>query len=163
MSSVKVMKKHKRSKLFVDPKLQIAVICRVTLYWLVSVAVLALLAAVQVVLSSNAVGYEVLVGRVLTAFGPALIASVIVLPLLLFDSVRFSNKFAGPMFRLRTEMQNLAETGQGTPLKFREGDFWYDLANSYNAIAERMNTGGAAENDELSTESANSHKAVPVA
>jgi hypothetical protein len=103
------MKTHNRKRLMVDPKLQIAVLCRVTMYWLVAVTVLCMMAAVQVVLTDSAVGYELLANRVLTAFGPALIASVIALPLLLFDCVRFTNKFAGPMHRLRREVKHCAK------------------------------------------------------
>ncbi|MGI9457346.1 MAG: hypothetical protein ACR2NU_12350 [Aeoliella sp.] len=132
------MKTHKRKRLMVDPKLQIAVLCRVTMYWLVAVTVLCLMAAVQVVLTDSAVGYELLANRVMIAFGPALIASVIALPLLLFDCVRFTNKFAGPMHRLRREVKQLADTGKAEPMDFRKGDFWYDLAVQFNRLAERM-------------------------
>jgi len=122
----------------VDPKLQIAVLCRVTLYWLVAVSILCLLAALQVVLTSSTVGYELLMNRVLVAFGPALIASIIALPLLLLDCVRFTNKFAGPMHRLRSEVEKLADTGEASPINFRKGDFWYDLAEQFNRLASRL-------------------------
>ena len=131
-------KKSSRRRFFVDPRLQLALVLRVALYWVVCTVVLALLASVQVLLTGGNLGYGVLIDRVLVSFGPALVASVIVLPMLLFDCVRFSNRFAGPMFRLRDQLKQLADTGHAEPVKFRKGDFWYEMAQEFNRVAERM-------------------------
>lgn len=131
------MKKSKRHLLLIDPKVQVPLLCRVTFYWLVSLTLMGLLIAIQIGLGSPNASFGVRMTRMVVSFGPALITSVLLLPLLLFDCVRFSNRFAGPMHRLRREFARLADTGEADRLHFREGDFWKDLADQYNRIAER--------------------------
>lgn len=60
------------------------------------------------------------------------------LPYFLVDTVRLSNRFAGPVRRLRTGLEALADRDQVSPLVFREGDFWVSTAVAYNAVAERQ-------------------------
>jgi hypothetical protein len=86
-------------------------------------------------------------------FGPALVGAVLLMPLVLFDIVRLSNRFAGPLLRLRRSLRALAKGEEVAPLKFREGDFWQDFAKEFNAVAERMNKlNEAAKADELDEE-----------
>lgn len=132
------MNTSKRNRLLVDPKVQTPLLCRVAFYWVVSLLLMGLLISIQIGLGSRSASFDVKIMRMLVAFGPALITSVMLLPLLLFDCVRYSNRFAGPMLRLRREFAKLAETGQADQLDFREGDFWKDLADQFNRIADRM-------------------------
>lgn len=59
------------------------------------------------------------------------------LPYFLVDTVRLSNRFAGPVRRLRNALEDLAYHNQAQPLVFRDGDFWVSTANAYNAVAEQ--------------------------
>lgn len=132
------MKKTKRIKLFVDRKVQGPLLVRVTCYWLTALVLMGLLSCIQVGLSSSAAPFEVKLTRALLSFGPALITSLIILPLLLLDCIRYSNRFAGPMIRLLGRVRTLAETGKAEPIQFREGDFWFDLAEQFNKVSARM-------------------------
>ncbi|MEX2170435.1 MAG: hypothetical protein WD851_14060 [Pirellulales bacterium] len=132
------MKTFKRKRLFVDSPVQGRLLCRVVLYWCLAVAIMGTLAAVQVAIETRHAPFSLVVNRTLLAFGPSLIAAVVMLPLILFDVLRFSNKFAGPMHRLRREMKRLAGGESCAPINFREGDFWYDLAEQFNRLAERL-------------------------
>jgi methyl-accepting chemotaxis protein len=71
-------------------------------------------------------------------FGPALIASFILLPLVIYDIISLSNRFTGPLFRLRRSMRALANGEEVKPIRFRDGDFWQGLAEEFNAVLERM-------------------------
>jgi hypothetical protein len=71
-------------------------------------------------------------------FWPVFFASALVLPLLLADVLRVSNRFAGPMYRLRNALRDLADGKAVTPVKFREGDFWCNMADEFNRVLERM-------------------------
>lgn len=132
------MKKSKRRRLLVDSKLQGALLRRVTGYWCVSVLVLAALAGAQVAVFGAEVSWSVTINRTLQAFGPSFLALLLLLPVLLLDSLRFSLRFAGPMQRLRGEVRRLAEGEWGGPVKFREGDYWHDLSVQINRVAEEL-------------------------
>ena len=60
------------------------------------------------------------------------------LPYFLVDTVRLSNRFAGPVRRLRTGLEDLAQREQVQPMVFRDGDFWVSTAVAYNAVAEQQ-------------------------
>ena len=67
-------------------------------------------------------------------YAPALVVAALVLPLILFDVVRISNRFVGPVYRLRQSMRRLARGEEVQPIKFREGDFWQTFADEFNHI-----------------------------
>jgi hypothetical protein len=64
--------------------------------------------------------------------------ALLLLPIFIWDLVRLTHRFAGPMVRLRREMRNLAEGRAVAPIKFRQGDFWQDLATDFNRVIERV-------------------------
>lgn len=131
-------KKKLRLRLIVDGPLQGALVCRIVLYWCVTVAAMLVLAGLQVAWADPSTAFPVLLNRAAMAFGPALIAAVVLLPLVLLDAVRFSHRFAGPMTRLRNEAERLANGEKIAPIKFRDGDYWNDLAAEFNRMADQI-------------------------
>ena len=71
-------------------------------------------------------------------YGPAAIASFLLLPLVIVDIIRFSNRFVGPLLRLRRSMRALARGEYVEPIEFRDNDFWYDFADEFNAVRARI-------------------------
>jgi hypothetical protein len=71
-------------------------------------------------------------------FWPVLFAASLVLPLLLLDVLRISHRFAGPMYRLRNALRDAADGKQVPPVKFREGDFWCEMADEFNRVSARL-------------------------
>ncbi len=66
------------------------------------------------------------------------VVSLLVLPALVYHALRLSNKFTGPLFRLRRELRRLAAGERVSPIHFRTQDFWSDLADEFNATSDRM-------------------------
>ena len=64
-------------------------------------------------------------------------ASLVLLPAVIFDLLRLSNRFAGPMFRLRRSMHDLAQGRPVAAVRFRHADFWQEFADDFNTIAAR--------------------------
>jgi hypothetical protein len=69
-------------------------------------------------------------------FGPAVLAALLILPLFLFDCIRYSNRFAGPLKRLSEQLKQLAETGHAEPISIRENDFWSHLVTGFNRLVD---------------------------
>ena len=57
---------------------------------------------------------------------------VLILPLAIYDVVRLSNLFVGPIYRLRKHFAALRQDIACAPLTFREDDYWRDLAAPIN-------------------------------
>ena len=62
------------------------------------------------------------------------------LPILALDFLQFTNRFAGPVLRLRAAMRQVARGEAAPPLSFRDDDFWQELAADFNRIAGRLNS-----------------------
>lgn len=47
-----------------------------------------------------------------------------------------SNKIAGPIYRMTKHMEEIMETGQWRRLKFRDGDYFIEVADMFNKFIE---------------------------
>ena len=59
-------------------------------------------------------------------------------PIIIYDLLRVANRWAGPVFRLRREMQQLAGGNALEPVAFRDGDDWQDVTESFNQIRDEL-------------------------
>jgi hypothetical protein len=126
-----------RKQLFVDPKVQGALVLRVLLYWVVCLITITLMLLCWSILRTPRMFYTHL-DDMWFHYGPAMIASFLLLPMVVVDVIRVSNHFAGPLVRLRRSMRALARGEHVKPVKFREGDFWQEFAEEFNAVAARV-------------------------
>lgn len=136
MSDKKQMRKH----IYVDQKLQGSLIVRVVLYWVVCLISITLMLLCWQVLSGPPRPFRIHLNKIWFQYGPALVASTLLLPLVIIDIVRFSNRFVGPLLRLRKSMRQLAQGEQVEPIEFRDTDFWQEFADEFNAVAGRVQT-----------------------
>ena len=119
---------RKRRQLFVDPKVQGVLILRVMLYWIVCVVTITLMLLCWRIMTGAARPFYTHFGDMWFHFGPALVASFVLLPLVVYDIVQMSNRFCGPLFRLRRSIRALARGEHVQPISFRDGDFWPEIA-----------------------------------
>jgi hypothetical protein len=131
-------KKFLRRQLFVDPKVQGALVVRVVLYWVACLLTMTLMLLCWRILTGPARMFYTHFDDMWFFYGPALIASFLLLPLLVVDVIRVSNRFAGPMLRLRRSMRQLARGEPVEPIRFRDGDYWHDFADAFNTLAARI-------------------------
>ncbi len=129
-----------RKQLFVDPKVQGALIGRVVLYWIVCLITVTLMLLCWRILTGPARPFYTHFDAMWFHYGPALVASLLLLPLVIMDIVRLSNRFAGPLLRLRRAMRALARGEHVEPIHFRQGDFWHEFAEEFNGILKRVQT-----------------------
>jgi hypothetical protein len=127
-----------RKQLFVDPKVQGALLLRTVGYWFFCLLTMALTLLLWRLFTGPARLFYFHFDDMLFWYGPAAVASLLVLPLVIVDCVRLSNRFAGPLYRLRRELRRLAAGETVRPIHFREGDFWLEFADEFNAVAKRM-------------------------
>jgi hypothetical protein len=67
------------------------------------------------------------------------------LPYFVLDTYKQTNRFAGPIYRLRNTMRSLLNGEKTPPLKFRQDDFWHELAEDFNALQAMTKAGDAAQ------------------
>ena len=59
-------------------------------------------------------------------------AAIVEIAFLSWMGLKISHRVAGPLYRLRSEMLRTARGGELTRLKFRDGDYFEELADAYN-------------------------------
>ena len=130
----------KRRQYYVDERVQGALMGRTVFYWFMSALTTALLVLCWRILFSPGRPFEAYVNYMRIHYGPALVASLIVVPLLVIDVLKLSNRFAGPLFRLHRAIRQLADGQEVRPIKFRENDFWQSFADDFNVVAAQLTT-----------------------
>jgi hypothetical protein len=130
------MSQIRRRQLFVDARLQGALILQVSLYWFYCLLTVAMLALIWIVFVKRPLSSADLFQELWMSCGPALLGSVLLLPLVLLDCIRVSNRFAGPMLRISREMKALADGKIARPVRLREGDFWLNFAEDWNQVLQ---------------------------
>lgn len=132
------MKSVRRGQLFVDAPVQGALAVRMILYWLFCLLTVSLMLVCWTILSDQPQSSGELFELAWTRGGPALVGSLLLLPIVMVDCVRLSNRFAGPVLRLRRGMKQLADGELVQPVNVRKGDFWFDFAADFNRLATRV-------------------------
>lgn len=134
----------RRTKKFVDSNVQGALARRIMFHWLVFMLVTSAVAFVLQVLSDPFRGLSSHFKDLWWAQGPFLLVMVFLLPVFVMDAVKLSHRFAGPIFSLRRAIRGIAAGEAPRKLKFRQLDFWQDLAHDYNAMLTKL---GAIEGE----------------
>ena len=62
------------------------------------------------------------------------IVMISMFPAFMLDTIRFSNRFVGPIVRLKSHLRQLSE-GKVQHCQFRNDDFWTDMADEFNETA----------------------------
>jgi hypothetical protein len=132
------MAARKRKQIYVDGSVQGALVVRAGIYWLFCILSIVTFTACWIVLTERPANSLELFSRLRTGYAPAFLASLIMLPIVLLDIVRFSNRFAGPLYRIRSTVKAMADGHSTAPVKLREADFWKDFADDFNRLAQRV-------------------------
>jgi hypothetical protein len=134
----RVRTRNLRHYVFVDPKVQGALVTRAASYWLLCLVTVGLMLLCWRIAAGPSDLFFSQFRQVLVFYGPAAIASLFLLPLVVLDVIRLSNRFSGPMVRLRRAMRALARGEHVQPIEFREADFWQEFAAEFNTLAARV-------------------------
>lgn len=63
---------------------------------------------------------------------PVVVISIAIVPMFIKDAIGLSNRFAGPIIRVRRALADYADGKSTEPVEFRHGDFWKSLAHEVN-------------------------------
>jgi hypothetical protein len=70
--------------------------------------------------------------------GLLLLVAALLLPAFIVNTVKFSYRFAAPISSLLRAMREIDEGKPAKTLIFRDGDFWQELAEDFNALLFRV-------------------------
>jgi hypothetical protein len=146
------MSRPQRRQKFIDSKVQGALARRIIFHWVLFVSVAAVAALLLQVLSDPFRPAGDHLQNVWYTHGPFIIVMAFLLPVFVMDTIKISHRFAGPIYSLRRTMREVADGQPPRKLKFREGDFWRELADDYNAMIARLVPGSFDKNEQQPSE-----------
>jgi len=141
----------RRKRLIADLQVQGALAVRAVLYWLLCLVTIGTLMLVAQLLAAPLTPMNQQLAELWSHFRPMALTSLLLLPIVLFDLLLLTNRFAGPVFRLRRAMHDLAQGKSVRPIRFRKGDFWPQVGNDFNIIAGRLRQADASSAGEIDT------------
>ena len=60
------------------------------------------------------------------------------LPVFVYDTMKLSNRIAGPVVRLRSTMDQIRKGENTASLQFRDGDYWQEMADEFNEMVHEL-------------------------
>lgn len=130
---------HKRVKLFIDRRVQGALARRIVIHWcLFFIVSLISLGALELFLGDPQLSLAGHLGVLWNKYAFFVVLMLAVLPTFVYDSIKLSNRFVGPIVRLRESVAKLASGQPVSELRFRENDFWRELSDDFNTIAKTV-------------------------
>ena len=133
------MSSQSRKQHWIDAQVQGTLVRRVLIHWCIFfVGTLVSWYVLQLLLGDPSTP---IVDRMTASGSNILLLLVIMLsifPAFALDTVRFSNRFVGPIARLRGAMRKLSNGTLSSKLAFRDNDFWSEVAEEFNALSERV-------------------------
>ena len=148
--------KNRRRIILADHRVQWAIARHTVLYWLAftltTLAVLALHLLFLGLFTPWREHWPAICRLVAVAMSLSLI---LILPLFIYKSFQLSNRFVGPVKRLRRTLRELAEGKPFSPVKFRKDDYWQEMAEELNLAIETLMKQRSAEEPAASDDNEN--------
>ncbi len=127
-----------RKRIYINSEIQFGLIRRTLLHWGLYMTAVLLAVMLWFTYRNHEASLGTAIQESLINFAPALFAGLFLLPLFLYDQLKFSHRMVGPIYRMRREMRKLSR-GEGIQkLSFRDRDHWHQLAEDFNHLAETV-------------------------
>jgi len=130
------MQNSRRRQNFSDEMVQGELMFRVVIYWMCCLLTVALLVVAWSIHTGPPRPIRIVLQQSLIRYSPAIFGSVVLLPLVLLDVLRVSNRFVGPIQRLRNALRRVAAGDPVDPIRFRSNDYWQDMAFYFNQFLQ---------------------------
>lgn len=128
-----------RGKLYVDKKVQGALAWRIVFHWFVFfILSLICLFTLEYFMGDPNLSFSGHMAVLWQKYAFFVLLMICIVPSFVYDSMKLSNRFAGPMVRLKESIRELADGETVKELKFRDGDFWQDVSSEFNRMAKNV-------------------------
>jgi hypothetical protein len=146
-----------RGRVWIDP-FQTRLFFRVVIYWFVYTGTLFnLLFAWRLLSQGPGDLWQQFVGTLYDSV-PLLICSLIVIPWIGLDAVRFTNRLVGPLHRFRKTIQSVTAHEPVAPIRLRRDDFLIEMHDDFNAMLAALEERGAAQTSRAAEDTASSRR-----
>ncbi|TWT80989.1 hypothetical protein CA13_24360 [Planctomycetes bacterium CA13] len=128
----------RRNRKLVDREVQGGLLRKITLHWIVFFVCNAIALTIWIRLFEQPdANWETTFGDTMRRFFPFFIVTLALIPAFVWDTIKLTNRFAGPILRLRGALASVSQGREVAPLSFRNNDFWQQMARDFNSVVDR--------------------------
>lgn len=132
-------KNGKRKRIYVDPEVQLALGRRLLMHWFLFVVVcFGVVGFLQACVEHPSTSLSGMFISSLRRNVLSLFAGFAMIPLFIYDMMQTTNRFAGPITRLRSMLREIGKDGVPRELHMRNGDYWCELADEFNLAVTKL-------------------------
>ncbi len=147
-----VFKPQRRRRVVIDVKTQRALSMRMVVHCLLFMVVGGVVASLNEYMVNSTMTSQLLRESLTRNFLSYFCTVIALMPILIYDSMKLSNRMVGPICRLRDTMRKISRNEQVAPLSFRTRDYWQEVPGEFNSMIERLRSdvteSDGAESDE---------------
>lgn len=130
--------RKQRKQNYIDGHVQGALLRRICFHWIAFFVVTAVsIVLLQALLGDPSLSIGQRMQNEIAEFSFMGAVMLALFPAFMLDTIRFSNRFVGPIARVRRHLRQLGE-GNTERCKFRNNDFWTELADEFNVVADKV-------------------------
>jgi len=131
--------RHKRKRLFVDPKVQGSLVRQLIIHWSLACFLIFLyLFTLQAFSNGFSLSFQANLFALWQEYGLLALVLAVISPVFIYDAIKLSNRFVGPMISFRTALSKLAAGHDPDPINFRQDDFWKELTKDLNGVSAEL-------------------------
>lgn len=127
-----------RRHLFVDPNVQTELLRRLAIYAVAATVYFVTIVVIEQIMLHRDRAVSDILKSTLDQSIFWLPGLLMLGPLMMYDLLKVTNRFAGPMYSLRCEMRRLVDGKSRRPVRFRKSDHWNEMAISFNALRKEI-------------------------
>ncbi|MFN5319944.1 MAG: hypothetical protein ACK493_02260 [Planctomycetota bacterium] len=124
-----------RRQFQLDPAVRGEVARQCFYYWIAYLSATVVFLSTWIGLIDQPQSFASFCQRLNTLALPALVSSTLLLPLVFFHSIRFGNRFSGPLYRIRKTLTALSRGETVDHLELRKDDYWQEFAGDIERIS----------------------------
>jgi hypothetical protein len=128
----------KRRKALIDPEVQGGILKKIAIHWVLFFICNAIALTIWIRLFEQPdADWTQTLGDTIRRFLPFFVITLALIPAFVWDTLKLTNRFAGPIHRLRCALADASAGRAVTPLQFRSNDYWKEIAQNFNTVMER--------------------------
>jgi len=130
----------RRARSFVDPEVQGGLLRKIAFHWILLFVVNSISLVVWVrMFEQPEASWGATFTDCIERFLPFFVISALLIPAFVWDTLKITHRFAGPILRFRSALSAAAKGQEVEPLNFRNNDFWQEIASDFNSVVVRKN------------------------
>ncbi|MEM9643870.1 MAG: hypothetical protein AAF989_02655 [Planctomycetota bacterium] len=124
-----------RNRTLIDNEVQGGVLRKIAIHWILLFVCnsMALMIWLRLFEQPDA-NWQATFQETWTRFLPFFVVTCALIPAFVWDTLKLTHRFAGPISRLRSSLKDARDGKPIQPLKFRTNDYWREIADNFNAV-----------------------------